>query len=47
MPLFSARSSIKTQGSSTGITTEQSKGYFENDMQVGRVGVTRYFSLGN
>ncbi len=44
----SSDSSSGTDSSkSASINNQSSKGYFDNEMHVGRVGVTRYFTLGD
>jgi opacity protein-like surface antigen len=41
---FSRSSSGTDSSKSTSVQNDSSKGYFDNEMHVGRVGVTRYFS---
>jgi len=44
----SSSSSSETEtSSSSNNSTYSSKGYFDNEMHVGRIGVTRYFTLGD
>jgi len=44
---YSSSSSGTDSSTSTGVNNDSSRGYFDNDMHVGRVGVTRYFTLGD
>jgi opacity protein-like surface antigen len=44
---YSSSDSGTSSSNSTNVNNDTSRGSFDNDMHVGRVGVTRYFTLGN